>query len=202
VLPQGANGYWANQQGGEAWGDYVARDLVAHVDATYRTLPRREARAVGGLSMGGHGALCLTLTYPDVFGVAGAHTPSLHTEQTSPGLFAGAFARYDPTRLVQGSRIERPPRLWIDAVKNDADAWLPLAERLHDALVRKGWAHEWQVNPGGHNPAYWKGHVRDYLRFYLRAFAAGGAGAAVAGAPGEATGSPGATPGGSVSSAP
>jgi enterochelin esterase-like enzyme len=159
--------------------------------------------------MGGHGALCLTLTYPDVFGVAGAHTPSLHTEQTSPGLFAGAFARYDPTSLVQDSRIERPPRLWIDAVKNDADAWLPLAERLHDALVRKGWAHEWQVNPGGHNPAYWKGHVRDYLRFYLRAFVAGGAGAAVAGAPGEATGGPGATPGGpgatpggSVSSAP
>jgi enterochelin esterase-like enzyme len=143
--------------------------------------------------MGGHGALCLSLTYPDVFGVAGAHTPSLHSEQTSPGFFAGAFARYDPTSLVRDSRIERPPRLWIDAVKNDADAWLPLAERLHGALERKGWAHAWQVNPGGHNPAYWKGHVRDYLRFYLRAFVAGGAGAVV-------PAGPGATPGGSVSS--
>ena len=58
-----------------------------------------------------------------------------------------------------------------------------------EALARKGWAHAWQVNPGGHNPAYWRGHLRDYLRFYGRAFVAGGAAAG------------GGPPGGSVCSA-
>src|SRR5204862_4380329 len=61
VMPQGGLGYWLNQDGGTPWADYVARDLVSHVDGTYRTIPRREARAVGGLSMGAHGALQLTL---------------------------------------------------------------------------------------------------------------------------------------------
>lgn len=42
-------------------------DLVAHVDATYRTLPNRDARAVGGYSMGGYGALRYTLAHQDIF---------------------------------------------------------------------------------------------------------------------------------------
>src|SRR5688500_5678606 len=55
VSPQGGLGYWMNQDGGAlgrgtAWGDYVARDVVRHVDETYRTLALRESRAVGGLS--------------------------------------------------------------------------------------------------------------------------------------------------------
>ncbi|WP_129337941.1 alpha/beta hydrolase-fold protein [Cellulomonas endophytica] len=46
------------------------RDLVAHVDATYRTAEDRAARAVGGYSMGGAGALRFTLAHPDVFSAA------------------------------------------------------------------------------------------------------------------------------------
>ena len=54
---QGGLGYWMNQDGPGAtpWAEYVARDLVRYVDATYRTVARREARA--GVSMGGHGAV-------------------------------------------------------------------------------------------------------------------------------------------------
>ncbi|HEU5317317.1 MAG TPA: alpha/beta hydrolase-fold protein, partial [Chloroflexota bacterium] len=85
VLAQGSTGYWANQQNGTKWGDYVAKDLVAHVDATYRTVATRPARAVGGLSMGGHGALQLALNFPDTFGVVGARGPTLHTRETVPG---------------------------------------------------------------------------------------------------------------------
>ncbi len=45
----------------------LTRDLVGHVDATYRTVADREARAVGGYSMGGAGALRLTLAHQDEF---------------------------------------------------------------------------------------------------------------------------------------
>lgn len=54
------------------YGDYVARDLVTHVDSVYRTMASRGRRAVAGLSMGGTGALTLALNYPDVFGAAAA----------------------------------------------------------------------------------------------------------------------------------
>lgn len=53
------------------YGDYIAHDLVARVDAAYRTIPSARDRGVAGFSMGGYGAVYLPLAYPDVFG-AGA----------------------------------------------------------------------------------------------------------------------------------
>jgi S-formylglutathione hydrolase FrmB len=57
--------------------DYLARDLVAHVDSTYRTLATRAHRAIAGLSMGGYGAVALALAYPDVFSAAASHSGTL-----------------------------------------------------------------------------------------------------------------------------
>ena len=54
--------------------DYVARDLVAHVDSTYRTIADRSHRGIAGLSMGGYGAVSLALGYPDVFAAAASHS--------------------------------------------------------------------------------------------------------------------------------
>jgi enterochelin esterase-like enzyme len=45
----------------------LTRDLVAHVDATYRTRADRSHRVVGGYSMGGAGALTHLLRHPDLF---------------------------------------------------------------------------------------------------------------------------------------
>jgi S-formylglutathione hydrolase FrmB len=54
--------------------DYVARDLVAKVDSTYRTRADRRHRGIAGLSMGGYGALSLALRYPDVYSAAASHS--------------------------------------------------------------------------------------------------------------------------------
>jgi len=53
--------------------DYVTRDLIAHVDATYRTIRTREARGLAGFSMGGYGALTLSMRHPDLFAAAASH---------------------------------------------------------------------------------------------------------------------------------
>ncbi|HEU5317661.1 MAG TPA: alpha/beta hydrolase-fold protein [Chloroflexota bacterium] len=170
VAPQGGLGYWMNQDGGTPWGDYVARDLVKHVDATFRTVAQREARAIGGLSMGGHGAIQLALNYPDTFGIAGAHSPSIRNESIAPAYFGrgGAFARRDPITLVKDSTLSAPPRLWIDIGQNDF--WKEPAQELHKALVEKGWQHEWKVLPGEHDGWYWGDHLWEYLPFYAQSF--------------------------------
>ncbi|MGH7709920.1 MAG: alpha/beta hydrolase [Gemmatimonadaceae bacterium] len=54
--------------------DYIARDLVAHVDSTHRTLADRRHRGIAGLSMGGYGAVWLAVAYPDVFAAAASHS--------------------------------------------------------------------------------------------------------------------------------
>lgn len=54
--------------------DWIARDLVAYVDAHYRTRADRAHRGIAGLSMGGVGALTLALRHPDLFSAAMSHS--------------------------------------------------------------------------------------------------------------------------------
>jgi S-formylglutathione hydrolase FrmB len=54
--------------------DYVIRDLIGHVDATYRTIATRAGRGIGGLSMGGFGALQLSMRHRDRFAAAASHS--------------------------------------------------------------------------------------------------------------------------------
>jgi enterochelin esterase-like enzyme len=47
---------------------FIARDLVAYIDAHYRTIPNRLSRGLVGHSMGGYGASRIGMKHPDVFG--------------------------------------------------------------------------------------------------------------------------------------
>lgn len=168
VLPQGDFSYWINHLGDEPqWGDYLSIDLVRHIGATYRVFPDPDRRAVGGLSMGGTGALLNAFWKPDVFGVAGAHSSSLPEEGARDFLGAGRDYRVRDPISVAGFRPRGALarlRIWIDI--GDEDAWLPRAEQLHTTLEGRGIAHDWQVFPGDHDGDYWSSHVIDYLLFY------------------------------------
>lgn len=48
--------------------NYIARDVVAYIDAHYRTIPNRTSRGLVGHSMGGYGASRIGMKHPDVFG--------------------------------------------------------------------------------------------------------------------------------------
>gem|GEM_PF-29875 len=79
VIPDAGNSWyvnWAESQGGQKnnWDDYIIRDLIGYVDSHYRTISRREGRAISGLSMGGYGALLLGLRHPDLFCSIGSHS--------------------------------------------------------------------------------------------------------------------------------
>ena len=53
---------------------YIVKDLVSDVDATYRTITRREGRGLAGMSMGGLGAFELAMRHPDEFAAAASHS--------------------------------------------------------------------------------------------------------------------------------
>jgi S-formylglutathione hydrolase FrmB len=176
VTPSGRAGYWVNHaDGGPRWGDYVADDLIAHVDATYRTVPRREARAIGGISMGGHGALQLALNSPALFGAVGAHSPALRPREQAPVFLGGlmmalsptamtpaAFASRDPISLI--ARADQRLHIWIDI--GEADRWRARADELRAALKAKSWEHTWSVAPGDHENAYWSRRLPEYIAWY------------------------------------
>jgi S-formylglutathione hydrolase FrmB len=102
--------------------EYVARDLVAKVDSSYRTIANRAHRAIAGLSMGGYGAITLALRYPSVFSAAASHSGVLSPLYVGPHPFA-APPQY-ATRMDQLAPIYRG--LWpiiAPAFGNDTAAW-------------------------------------------------------------------------------
>lgn len=79
VMPDGGNqlggGFYRDSPVSGRWAEFIADELTAYVDREYRTDAWREARAVAGHSMGGYGAIHLTMERPDVFGIAYAMSP-------------------------------------------------------------------------------------------------------------------------------
>jgi len=47
---------------------FIARDVVAYIDAHYRTMPNRASRGLAGHSMGGYGATRIGMKHPEVYG--------------------------------------------------------------------------------------------------------------------------------------
>lgn len=168
VLPEGEDGYWVDHaNGGPAWGTYLARDVVAEIDGRFATLTSPGGRAIGGNSMGAHGAIQLAINFPGVFGVVGVHSPTLRTFEEAPPYFGdrSAFEARDPARLVRTHpEIARQLRIWIDV--GDRDPWGPRTAALHQLLLDEGIPHQYTVMSGAHDDEYWTAHVRDYLRFY------------------------------------
>src|SRR5688572_19519535 len=65
--------YW-NLPPGPGFGQRLVEALIPHIDNTYRTLPNRNHRTIGGLSRGAGWALRLGLNYWELFGTIGLHS--------------------------------------------------------------------------------------------------------------------------------
>jgi enterochelin esterase-like enzyme len=106
VLPDAIN-RWGGSQfvDSEATGPYqshLADEIVPFIDAHYRTLPVREARAVLGRSSGGFGALRFGLDRPDVFAAIGSHAGDSAFETSILPELRDAAIAYDRAGGVQG----------------------------------------------------------------------------------------------------
>jgi S-formylglutathione hydrolase FrmB len=168
----GDHSYWHDRRDGR-WFRYLTREVIRAVRRRFHTDPDRVA--IGGISMGGYGALEIARRRPGTFCAVGAHSPAIWTNgsETAPGAFDDAvdFRRHD----VVGTARRRPglfvgPRVWIDAGRKDP---FQPGDRAFVRALRKAKvpisAHlRWQ---GGHDSSYWHEHWPGYLRFYARALA-------------------------------
>lgn len=147
VMPDGGNSWyvnWADTQGPpgtkELWEDYLIQEVIPDVDARFRTIAKREGRAINGLSMGGYGALMLGLRHPDLFCSVGSQAGALRfASQYAKTLRDGQeppFQNKDPEKLdarpkaeveIDGFRSprERTPRGRTFLTADQADAYDP-----------------------------------------------------------------------------
>ncbi len=112
VMPDVGNSWyvnWAQSDEGQKnnWEDFIIKDLIGHVDSTYRTIAAREGRAINGLSMGGYGGLMLGLRHPDLFCSIGSHSGAL------------SIANRAAERLKSGQELQRIGREPSDEINPD-----------------------------------------------------------------------------------
>ena len=71
VAPDGCNRYhgswYSNSPVTGNWEDFITKDLIAHIDAHYRTIAKRTSRGIAGHSMGGHGAIKIAMKHPELY---------------------------------------------------------------------------------------------------------------------------------------
>jgi enterochelin esterase-like enzyme len=99
VLPDSKTAFGGSMYSSSATtGDFekfIARDLVAYIDAHYRTIPDRQSRGLVGHSMGGYGATRIGMKYPDVFGALYIMSPCCLSPRPAgppPGMDPQKFA--------------------------------------------------------------------------------------------------------------
>jgi hypothetical protein len=96
-----------------------------------------------------------------------AHSPSLHLDD---GTFSAIYgmgadsAQREPIDLAVTAPDIESSKIWIDA--GEEDPWLDRDEVLDDNLSARGFAHNWNVLPGGHDGDNWMQNIPAYLRFY------------------------------------
>jgi S-formylglutathione hydrolase FrmB len=162
VIPDGGgSSYWHDRRTGR-WGTYVLHQVIPA--ALRRTHADARRVAIGGISMGGFGALELARLAPARFCAVGGHSAALWRTggETPEGAFDDAedFSRHDVMHLQYAYRGP----LWIDVGEGDPfrSADVEFAHTHHARL------HVWS---GSHEWSYWNSHWDDYLRFYVHSCA-------------------------------
>jgi len=160
---------------------YVSKELIKAVDAQYRTIANKEARAITGLSMGGHGAFYLAFKHPDIWAAAGSMSGGLdlrpYPNNWDISKRLGLQSEHK-TRWIEHSVINmiylldgKNLKLIFDCGTDDF--FYHDNQRMHEKLVERRIPHDYIERPGRHNWAYWNNAIAYQLLFFNNFFEEG-----------------------------
>jgi enterochelin esterase-like enzyme len=148
----------AGRRGGgqnTAFGEVVIDDLIPAIDATYRTMPDREHRAMAGLSMGGGQTLDIALTHLDKFAWIGSFSSPLRAGLDLKTAYNGAFA----DRAAFGKKVRL---LWFGAGTAEERMHQPALE-VHQTLEKAGIGNVFYESPGtSHEWQTWRRDLNEF----------------------------------------
>jgi enterochelin esterase-like enzyme len=188
VTPDGFGSFYINAADGSFnYEDFFIKELIPHIEKTYKVKAEKRFRGISGLSMGGYGSLLYALKYPELFAAAAPLSAAIWTpdqiKEMSKSQFDGYFInsigknlmgadRLTPTWLANSplGLIDKKTkeelssvRYWIDCGDDD---FLTIGNaQLHIALTNKNVPHEFRMRDGAHNWTYWRTGIIDALAF-------------------------------------
>jgi putative tributyrin esterase len=187
VTPDASHSWYLNSVANPKahFDDYIMKDVIAYVDKSFRTIPEPFARAIGGVSMGGFGAMLLGLEHRDQFAAIASFSGALAAAHVSPAPLpknateeeknkrqeyadlVGAPGskeqkERDPFELVQNIPVEEFPMLFIVCGGQDGNI-----ESTHAFLVELAKRHipyEYrEVSPRAHEWRIWNEEIPVFL---------------------------------------
>lgn len=131
------------------------KELIPHIDTTYRTVATREGRIVEGFSMGGGGAAKWGFKYPEIFGTVSILAGAMW-DPAGPGRGPQAMTDIpadNPWLLVDRNSASIRGRTAVRVVVGGADGLKETNTKFHQKLDSLGIAHEFHIIPDApHSP--------------------------------------------------
>ncbi|HEY3330682.1 MAG TPA: alpha/beta hydrolase family protein [Capsulimonadaceae bacterium] len=183
IMPDGERSFYTDSAKfpTDQFETYITRDLIGFVDSTWNTIATPKGRAIGGLSMGGYGAIKLALKFPELFGAGVSHSGALEAashaanpDWSNANEWVSIFGE-NPTggpndifALMEKLTAATAPALRIDC--GSEDFLIESNRRATKRLTELGLPHEYAEYPGGHSWEYWDTHVQEALQFAAKHF--------------------------------
>lgn len=180
VCPDGKNSwYWDSPLDPKSrYETFVSKELIAYIDANYRTIASPSGRAITGLSMGGHGGLWLSIRHSDVFGAGGSMSGGLDIRPFPDnwemkkllGEYAQNKERWDKYTVINALEKLHNNELAIIIDCGFDDFFYEVNKNVHNELLERGINHEFIVRPGAHNSKYWNNAIDTQVMFFRKFF--------------------------------
>lgn len=188
VMPDantGQRGYYNDINGKWNYEDFFFKELMPHVEKTYRIKKEKRYRAISGLSMGGGGSFMYALHHPELFSSSAplsAYVGPLTIEDLKENLNRNGQTNYTEQELddyfKSHSAVELVKNMAADQLSSvrwyidcgDDDFLFEGNSLIHIEMKKKQIAHEYRVRDGAHNWTYWRESLPEVLEFVSQAF--------------------------------
>lgn len=165
---------------------YIIKELIPEIDKKYRTLAKKESRAITGLSMGGHGAITLSAKHPELFVAAGSMSGVMNIDtrlwkrsedfqklrQSQQKAMLGEDLQYDApfSTYTAVGLVEKMKSNEIALILDIGvdDFLINTNRQIHQLLLDNGTDHDYTERPGAHTWNYWTEALPYHLLFFSK----------------------------------
>ena len=181
VCPEGGYDSWyldSPLQEKSQYESHIINELIPLVDSSFPTSPQKSARAITGLSMGGHGALYLAIRHSNLFTAVGSMSGAMDlvplkdkygiAQKIGPyEEYAERWTSNSITHMVDQAK-QAELQLLLDC--GIEDIFIESNREVHQKLLFGEIPHTYVERPGGHSWNYWTNALPDHLMFFNKIF--------------------------------
>ena len=134
-------------------------EVVKFIDSHYRTIAKKQGRAICGLSMGGFHTLYITLNNPDLFNYSGMFSAAIGTGSEQNAAHKEIYENVDAKLKTYFSK--KPAMLWIGIGKTDF--LIQSNNEFRAKLDAAGYPYKYMETEGGHIWRNWRIYLSEFI---------------------------------------